>query len=145
MNFSHFHAGFCPAYFSALKMEAICFSETSVHIQRTTRRYIPDDSTLHSHRCENLKSHFCTFFPQKSHHSSLLLPGAHRAGVVTFLICGLLALGVTCDRITDILLTYDSAVHHTENPNRLAQAVTFLACIQEVLGSYLGRGTCYSD
>jgi hypothetical protein len=28
-------------------MEAICSSETSVDFQRTTRRYIPEDSTLH--------------------------------------------------------------------------------------------------
>jgi hypothetical protein len=27
-------------------MEAICSSETSVDFQRTTRRYIPEDSTL---------------------------------------------------------------------------------------------------
>jgi hypothetical protein len=45
----------CLAYSSTLKMEAICSSETSVGTQRTTRRYIPDDSTL-NHRCENLKS-----------------------------------------------------------------------------------------
>jgi hypothetical protein len=32
--------------FSTLKMEAICSSETSVDSQRTTRRYIPEDSTL---------------------------------------------------------------------------------------------------
>jgi hypothetical protein len=38
-------------------MEAICSSETSVHFQRTTRRYIPEDGTLHNHRCENLKSY----------------------------------------------------------------------------------------
>jgi hypothetical protein len=31
--------------------------ETSVDFQRTTRRYIPEDSTLHNHRCENLKSY----------------------------------------------------------------------------------------
>jgi hypothetical protein len=36
-------------------MEAICCSETSVDFQRTTRRYIPEDITLHNHRCENLK------------------------------------------------------------------------------------------
>jgi hypothetical protein len=36
----------CSAYSSTLKMEAICSSETSVYFQRTTRRYIPDDSTL---------------------------------------------------------------------------------------------------
>jgi hypothetical protein len=39
-----------------LKIEAICSSETSVDTQRTTRRYIPEDGTLHNHRCENLKS-----------------------------------------------------------------------------------------
>jgi hypothetical protein len=37
-------------------MEVICSSETSVAIQRTTRRYIPEDITLHNHRCEHLKS-----------------------------------------------------------------------------------------
>jgi hypothetical protein len=37
-------------------MEAICSSETSVDIQRTTRRYIVDESTITNHRCENLKS-----------------------------------------------------------------------------------------
>jgi hypothetical protein len=38
-------------------MEAICSYETSVDIQRTTRRYIPEDGTLYNHRCENLKSY----------------------------------------------------------------------------------------
>jgi hypothetical protein len=38
-------------------MEAICSSETSVGTQRTTQRYIPEDGTLHNHRCENLKSY----------------------------------------------------------------------------------------
>jgi hypothetical protein len=37
----------CSAYFSTLKMEAIFSSETSVDSQRTTRRYIPEDGTLH--------------------------------------------------------------------------------------------------
>jgi hypothetical protein len=32
--------------YSNLKMEAMCFSETSIDFQRTTRRYIPEDSTL---------------------------------------------------------------------------------------------------
>jgi hypothetical protein len=49
---------------SILKMEAIFSSEKSVDFQRTTRRYIPEDSTLHkNHRCENLKSYI--------HHYSL--------------------------------------------------------------------------
>jgi hypothetical protein len=42
---------------STLKMEAICSSEKSVETQRTTRRLIPEDDTLHNHRCENLKSY----------------------------------------------------------------------------------------
>jgi hypothetical protein len=40
-----------------LKMEAICFSETSVDSQRTTWRYIPEDGTLHNHCCENFDSY----------------------------------------------------------------------------------------
>jgi hypothetical protein len=32
-------------------------SETPFDTQRTTRRYIPEDSTLHNHRFENLKSY----------------------------------------------------------------------------------------
>jgi hypothetical protein len=39
----------CSAY-SNLKMEAICFSETSVDIQWTARRYIPLDSALHTRK-----------------------------------------------------------------------------------------------
>jgi hypothetical protein len=37
----------CLAYSSTLQMEAVCSSETSVDFQRTTRRYIPEDRTLH--------------------------------------------------------------------------------------------------
>jgi hypothetical protein len=36
----------CSAYSLTLKMEKICSSETSVHFQRTTRRYIPEDSAF---------------------------------------------------------------------------------------------------
>jgi hypothetical protein len=42
---------------SALKMEAICFSEMLVDTQRTTLRYVPEVDTLHNHSCENLKLH----------------------------------------------------------------------------------------
>jgi hypothetical protein len=38
-------------------MEAISSFETSVATQQTTRRHIPEDDTLHNHRCENLKSY----------------------------------------------------------------------------------------
>jgi hypothetical protein len=37
----------CSAYSSTLKMEAIISSETLVDTQRTTRRYITEDGTLH--------------------------------------------------------------------------------------------------
>jgi hypothetical protein len=40
-----------------LMMEAACTSETSVNIQLRTWQYIPEDSELHTHRHENLKSH----------------------------------------------------------------------------------------
>jgi hypothetical protein len=36
-------------------MKAIYYAETSVDFERTTRRYIAQDRTLHNHRCENLK------------------------------------------------------------------------------------------
>jgi hypothetical protein len=39
-----------------LKLEAILSSETSVHTS-STRRHIPEDGVLHSHRRENLKSY----------------------------------------------------------------------------------------
>jgi hypothetical protein len=42
--------------FSTMKMEATCFSETSVDFQRSTRGYIPEDRTRHKYRCKNLKS-----------------------------------------------------------------------------------------
>jgi hypothetical protein len=47
----------CLAYSSTVKIEATCSSETSVEFHRTTRRYIPEDRTLHNHCCEYLKSY----------------------------------------------------------------------------------------
>jgi hypothetical protein len=52
-----FHIGFFLGLFLTLKIEAICFSEMSVDVQQTARYYIPEDSTLHNHCYENLKSH----------------------------------------------------------------------------------------
>jgi hypothetical protein len=44
-------AATCSRWFSALKMEAIRSSETSVHT-RSTQRHVPEDGILHSHRLE---------------------------------------------------------------------------------------------
>jgi hypothetical protein len=46
----------CLAYYSTLNLMVIFSSETSIDFQRTARRNIPDDRTLHNHLCERLKS-----------------------------------------------------------------------------------------
>jgi len=43
-------------------MEVVRTSETSVNFNETTRRYIPEDSKLHTRRRENLKSHILLHF-----------------------------------------------------------------------------------
>jgi hypothetical protein len=40
-------------------MEAKCSSKTVADFQWTTWYYIPEDSTLHNHCCENLKCYIC--------------------------------------------------------------------------------------
>jgi hypothetical protein len=63
--------------YSTLKMEAICSSETSVDFQRTTRPYILEDTTLHNHRRENLKTHtarnvaIVLYYEYKTFHTNL--------------------------------------------------------------------------
>jgi hypothetical protein len=47
-------------------MEAIYSPETSVDTQRNTRRYIPEDDTLHNHHRENFKSYIILIFVLKS-------------------------------------------------------------------------------
>jgi hypothetical protein len=44
------------AFTFALMVEAVRTSETSVKINLTTRRYIPEHSKLQTRRCEKLKS-----------------------------------------------------------------------------------------
>jgi hypothetical protein len=41
----------------ALRMAAVCTSETMVKIYLTTQKYIPEDSKLHTHCHENMKYH----------------------------------------------------------------------------------------
>jgi hypothetical protein len=53
-------AGSSLADFSTLKMEMIRSSETSVYTE-STRRHIPEDGIIHSHRRENHKSYLYLF------------------------------------------------------------------------------------
>jgi hypothetical protein len=39
----------------SLMMEAVCTYETSVYFNETKRRYTPEDYTIHTRRCENMK------------------------------------------------------------------------------------------
>jgi hypothetical protein len=48
-----FRGAYC---ITALMMAEIRTSETSVNIHLTTLQYIPEDTKLHTRRCENLKS-----------------------------------------------------------------------------------------
>jgi hypothetical protein len=50
-------SGVRTASIIALMLEAARTSETSVKISLTTRKYTPEDSELHTRRCENLKPH----------------------------------------------------------------------------------------
>jgi hypothetical protein len=50
-----------PPAFTLVSYSDYCSSETSVKTQWTTRRYIPEYSTLHYRRCENLKSYISSF------------------------------------------------------------------------------------
>jgi hypothetical protein len=47
----------CLPYSWTLKVEATCYSETTVDFQWNTRLYIPGDRTLHNHCSKNLKSY----------------------------------------------------------------------------------------
>jgi hypothetical protein len=45
----------CLTYTSTLKAEVACSSETSLDIRRTTRLYVPEDTTVLNHRRDNLE------------------------------------------------------------------------------------------
>jgi hypothetical protein len=59
--------GVCCLHQGTLMMEAASTSETSESFYQTTWRNIPEDSHLHTRRCEILKSHLivvllCQYF-----------------------------------------------------------------------------------
>jgi hypothetical protein len=57
----------CLTYSSILKTKAICSSEMSVCFQLTTLCHLPNDKTLHNHRCENFSTN-PLFLNQKIRH-----------------------------------------------------------------------------
>jgi hypothetical protein len=71
-------AGSGPLFFysSTLTMEATCPSGTSVDFKRPTWRYIPEDGTLHNHRCENPKSGLSNAAPAGAMVPATYFPGA---------------------------------------------------------------------
>jgi hypothetical protein len=65
--------GFLPGHSSILKMEAVRSLETFVIFDGTTRRHIPEDSSLHSQCSENLKSSILQSFFSRTRK-----PGIHK-------------------------------------------------------------------
>jgi hypothetical protein len=82
-----FHVGTLLCLCLALKMVPIWSSETSVGFQRTTWRYIPEDSTLYSHRCENLKSYDVLLFLRVSSYKEEPFTVAARSKAWTVFAC----------------------------------------------------------
>jgi hypothetical protein len=66
-------------------MEAIRSSETSVQSTRSTRRHIPEDGILHSHRHENLKSYIKHFMFFQNRHYAFISEFPRRILVLNYI------------------------------------------------------------
>jgi hypothetical protein len=75
---------------SALKMQVANYFETWVFLYQTTRRHAPEDSKLHIHRCDNLKSHTISWLGKHVSKCNIftwiefLVPGTIRDSPVKF-------------------------------------------------------------
>jgi hypothetical protein len=78
-----FRAGFL-SHFPTLEMKAVCSSETTAGSQWSTRRYVPEDNTLHSDRCENLRYYRSTdagiLYPSSTARDRQLREAFHTCG-----------------------------------------------------------------
>jgi hypothetical protein len=72
-------------YSSILKIQAILSSETSVNFHRITGRYIPGGRTLHSHRCEDIKSSLNAFVGRKEEKENISRKGQEEKCILGFL------------------------------------------------------------
>jgi hypothetical protein len=84
-------------------MAAICSPETSIASQQTTRRHIPEDDTLHNHRCENLKSYILELSPVHTFPSCF-----PRSISIFFQICPVLTNGLEIFRGNFLLYFHSS-------------------------------------
>jgi hypothetical protein len=77
---------YCLVYSSTLNMQATYSFEISVHFQWKSRHYIPQDRTLHNHRCENLHS-YIIYADYIQYIQSLMQPYNYEFFLYCFTIC----------------------------------------------------------
>jgi hypothetical protein len=135
---------------------AVRTSETSVNFNLTAWRYMPEDSKLHTHRRENLKSHevdyvrtcpvchrnasnFCSISPQ------IVLVGSERRRN----ICGRLNTKSLINRFDDKPFSTQEIIFIALIPmlwpNVVMEWLTPLICIRDIPGSNHGPETGYPD
>jgi hypothetical protein len=127
----------CLASYFILKMQSTWSSETSVDLQRTTRRRMREGRTHHNHRCMNLKSYLkhISTPPMKSldFAINLILPAAiypwSRLSLEQKLVPGIILglKGVRRVRLT----TSPSSVSRLWGPRRLTTLWGSSACYRD--------------
>jgi hypothetical protein len=95
--------GYLYLFYLTLKMEATYSYETSVAFQQTTQRYIPEDRTLHNHRCDNNNLRIELVFSGFMASSLPSTRTASHSGIMTSRLISLFALDVD-ERATALVL-----------------------------------------